>query len=169
LPVYKNDSVSDGKHAIKISRKAEGISDFNTDSEGVLSDFIEVLPGNYTFLFDIRLKDVYPSVKRLNARLGTDIDIRLKFFDKNRKELSDGMYFEYAKMELDNSFKGFSFSNFYEIEEFGWGRIIGRTLNYPFSEGDLPDGCRYVKIYLGFKGIGTMWVDNVDYRYSKGL
>ncbi len=167
LPVYKNDSVSDGKHAIKISRKVEDISDFNTDSEGVLSDFIEVLPGNYTFLFDIRLKDVYPSVKRLNARLGTDIDIRLKFFDKNKKQLPDGMYFEYAKKELDNSFKGFSFSNLYEIEEFGWGRIIGRTLNYPFSEGDLPDGCRYVKIYLGFKGIGTMWVDNVDYRYSK--
>ncbi len=32
LPVYKNDSVSDGKHAIKISRKVEDISDFNTDS-----------------------------------------------------------------------------------------------------------------------------------------
>jgi hypothetical protein len=32
LPDYKNDSVSDGKHAIKISRKVEDISDFNTDS-----------------------------------------------------------------------------------------------------------------------------------------
>jgi len=89
-----------------------------------LSDFIEVLAVNYTFLFDIQLKDVYPSVKRHNARLGTDIDIRLKFFDKNKKELSDGMYFEYAKKELDNSFKGFSFQIFTKLKN-----LVGAELS----------------------------------------
>ncbi len=167
LPAYADSQVSHKKHAVKISRKTEDVADLNPQSDGILSDFIEVLPGNYNFLLDVRLKDVYPSVKRLNSRLGTDIDIRLKFFDAQKRELSPGMFFEYVKKDIDNSFKGFSFSNFYEIENFGWGRIIGRTLNYPFSEGDMPDGCKYVKIYIGLKAIGTMWIDNVELSYSK--
>lgn len=165
--IYEPSEVSEGKYAIKISRKMEDVADLNPKSDGVLSDYIEVLPGNYLFFLDIKLKEVYPSVKRLNARLGTDIDIRLKFFDENKKEISPGVYYEYWDKEVDNSFKGFSFSNFYEIEDFGYGRIRGRTLNYPFSEGDMPDGCKYIKIFIGLKGRGTMWADNIEFKYSR--
>ncbi len=43
----------------------------------------------------------------------------------------------------------------------------GRAYNYPFSEGDLPEGTRFVRLFFGLKGRGTLWVDNVVYRYSK--
>ena len=68
---------------------------------------------------------------------------------------------------MDNSFKGYSFSNFFYIDKLDWSTINARTYNYPFTEGDIPDGTKYVKIFIGLKGIGTMWVDDVSFSYSK--
>jgi hypothetical protein len=62
---------------------------------------------------------------------------------------------------------GYTFANFWSIVDFGWANVRARTFNYPFSEGDIPDNCRYIRLFLGLKGRGTMWVDNVDFRYSK--
>jgi hyaluronoglucosaminidase len=68
---------------------------------------------------------------------------------------------------IDNSDKGFSFSNYWMIDRFPWAEVRGRTYNYPFSEGDVPDSARYVRLFFGLKGIGAMWIDDIDYRYSK--
>jgi len=68
---------------------------------------------------------------------------------------------------IDTSDKSYSFANWWSVEDFPWGTVRARTYNYPFSEGDLPDRARYVRLFFGLKGTGTMWLDNVDFRYSK--
>jgi hypothetical protein len=159
-----------GNCAIKIVRTARDVKNVDNPSEGVESDFIKVIPGNYNFSFYIRLKKIdpspYPDV-RFQKRIGKGIDIRLKFYDKNKKPISPYIYFGYIHSKLDNGFKGFAFSNFFKIKKFKWGKVRGETWYYPFSVGDVPDNCRYVKIYLGLNIEGTMWVDNVNYHFSR--
>lgn len=162
-----NSEVSKGIHAIKIIRTKEDVKEINNESEGVLSDYIEVIPGNYNFDLDIRLENIFPSNERFNSRIGKGIDIHLEFFDANKNKINPGYYFEYLNKKIDNSFKGFSFSNFFYIDKFGWGKVKARTWNYPYSEGDIPDNCKYVKIFAGLQCSGTMWIDNLDFRLSR--
>ena len=163
----KDHDIRTGHRAIKIKRKICDALEIDNTADGVISEFIEVIPGNYLFFFDIKLENILPAVKRLSSKISQDIDIHLEFYDKNKQLMSPGIYYNYWKKEVDNSFKGFSFSNLYYINKFDWGRVRGRTMNYPFSEGDMPDGCKYIKIFFGLKGSGTMYVDNVDFRLSK--
>jgi hypothetical protein len=69
--------------------------------------------------------------------------------------------------KIDNSFKSLSFANYDHIKEFDWGRIIGKSHSFPFSEGDIPDDARYIRIFIGLKGTGTMWIDDVDFHYTR--
>lgn len=167
--IYGDDEASEGSHAVKIVRSFEDVQELNNTADGVLSDYIEVIPANYDFYFDIRLDHIIPTsyLDRFQNRIGKNVDIHLKYYDANKKELDPGIYFEYVQKKIDNSFKGFAFSNFFYIDQFKWGRVHGESWVYPFSEGDMPDGCRYIKIFLGLKSSGTMWVDNVDFRLSK--
>lgn len=165
-----NDSeATNGIHAIKIIRTKEDVKEIDNESEGVLSDYIEVIPGNFDFYFDIRLDKIIPSPypDRFHSRIGKGIDIHLEFFDENKKLINPGYYFEYLNKKVDNSFKGFAFSNFFYIDKFGWGKVKARTWNYPYSEGEIPDNCKYIKIFAGLKCSGTMWIDNLDFRFSK--
>lgn len=167
--LYDSGDVFQGKHSIKIVRKFKDVKEINNAPDGILSDYIEVIPANYDFYFDIRLEKIIPTtyLDRFQTRIGKNIDIHLKFYDKNKKEIDPGMYFEYIGKELDNSFKGFAFSNYFLIDKFDWAGVRGETWSYPFSEGDLPGNCRYIKIFLGLKCSGIMWVDNIDFRLSR--
>lgn len=162
-----NDTVvttTDKKKCICIKR--DKVNETNSEAEGVLSDFIEVIPGNYTFTYHTKLKKIRSNVWRLTPKVFEAIQIRINFFDKNKKPISNNIYYPYFETELDNSNKGYSFSNFWTIPFFDWGKVVARTYNYPFSEGDIPENCKYVRIFLGLKGSGTMWIDDVDFRYS---
>ncbi|MCK4700747.1 MAG: hypothetical protein KAT38_10445, partial [Bacteroidales bacterium] len=103
----------------------------------------------------------------MGTKIHQAVDIRLLYYDKNKIPVDGKCYYPYTGTYIDNSFKGYSFSNFWHIDKFDWARVNGRSYNYPFSEGDIPDNARYVKIFLGLKGTGTMWIDNVDFRYSR--
>jgi hypothetical protein len=163
-----NDSeATKGIHAIKIVRTKEDVKEIDNESDGVLSDYINVISGNYDFDLDIRLENIFPSVERFHSRIGKGIDIHLEFFDADKRRINPEYYFEYLNKKIDNSFKGFAFSNFFYIDKFGWGKIKARTWNYPYSEGDLPSNCKYVKIFVGLKCSGTMWIDNLDFRLSR--
>jgi len=162
---YSDDDVSEGKHSIKIER--ESASETDLMGEGIMSDFIRVIPGNYSFSYDIRLENISSSTLRLGTKLYQAVNIRLLYYDKNKIPVDGKCYYPYTGTYIDNSFKGYSFSNFWHIDKFDWARVNGISYNYPFSEGDIPDNARYVKIFLGLKGSGTMWIDNVDFRYSK--
>ncbi len=164
---YTQKDVATGKHAVKIHREFKDGKEIDNKPDGVISDFIEVIPGNYNFTFETRLERIFAAVQRSNSKLSKDIDVRLTFFDQNKREMSPGIYYDFYGKEVDNSFKGFAFSNFYFIDKFDWGLVNGRTYNFPFSEGDLPDGCKYVRISLGLLGRGTMYIDNIDFHYSR--
>jgi hypothetical protein len=153
-----------GTHAIKIERsRADEIAE---RGEGIISGFIRVIPGHYSFSFYTRLLDVRPYSARLGTRMMDAVEIRILFYDKNKILLDSRTLLPFKDQFIDNSFKSLSFANFDHISEFSWGRIIGKSHSFPFSEGDMPDEARHVKFFIGLKGTGTMWIDEVDFRYT---
>jgi len=153
-----------GRQAVKIVRTR---ADEGDEAEGVLSDFLPVIPGNYDFTFNIRLEDIASHKRRLGVRLYDAIEIRVLFFDSNKQPIEPQTPIPARQTLIDNSAKNYAFSHFWTIEDFGWGKVRGKSYTYPFSEGDVPDATRYVRLFLGLKGTGAMWIDDIDYRYSK--
>jgi hypothetical protein len=160
----KNEAFS-GYRSIKIVRHQANETD--KQGEGVLSEFIKVIPGNYSFSFFARLEKVMPVKSRLGIRMYDGVDIRLLFFDRNKNEIDAETDFPQLRQSIDNSFKSLSFANFSSIPEFEWGKIIGKSADFPFPDGDIPTNAHYVKIYIGLKGTGTMWIDSVDFSYTR--
>ncbi len=158
------DEVYHGRRAIKIHRARAGEMDA---AEGILSDYIPVVPGNYDFTYAVRLRQVAGNRLRLGARLGDAVTVQVLFFDVEKKPLNAAVRNPIGGNLIDTSDKSYTFANYWSVEDFDWARVRARTYNYPFSEGDLPDGTRYVRLFLGLKGTGTMWVDDVTFRYSK--
>ena len=158
------DEVHHGRRAIKIHRTRTGELD---EAEGIISGFIPVIAGNYDFTYAIRLMQVAGHRHRWGSRLGDAVSIRVYFFDAEKKPLESTAVNPVGKSWIDTSDKSYPFANYWSVDDFDWARVRARTYNYPFSEGDLPDGACYVRLFLGLKGTGTMWVDDVVFRYSK--
>ncbi len=165
LSKYSIDDVSVGQYAIKIHRTL--INEMEENGEGVLSDFIKVIPGNYRLSLDLKLKDITSNMKRFGVGIFDAVYLKLYFFDKNKLPLQDNPLNVGSYGLINNSYKGIPFVNFKEIDSTGWMRVLARSHNIPFYEGYIPDEARYVKIYIGLKGKGTMWIDNVDFRYTE--
>lgn len=161
---YKKNEVSAGNHAVRIDRRRADETD--KQGEGIISDFIRVIPGNYQLSMDLRLEHIESNMKRLGTGLFDAVNIRLYFYDRNKVLIAGPVYHPLRDITIDNSFKGLPFANFDYIPEFGWSRILCRSANFPFREGFIPDETRYVKIFAGLKGTGKMWIDQVDFRYS---
>jgi hypothetical protein len=153
-----------GRRAVRVERTAAGELD---GAEGVLSDAIPVIPGNYRFTFWVRMENVRGSRERLGTKLHDAVEVRVRFYDAEGRELDPRVRSPYLDRELDNGFKGYPFANFWHIDRLGWTAVHGRTWNYPFSEGDIPDAARSVRLFLGLRGTGTIWFDDVDYRFSR--
>jgi hypothetical protein len=161
---YTKEDVKSGRHAVKILRKRAGELD---EAEGVISDYIEVIPGNYYFSYHVKLKNVTGNKYRLGVKLYDTVVIKVLFFDQDQLPIEPGLLNPVSNSLIDNSDKSYSFSNFWTIDDFPWAEVRGRTYNYPFSEGDIPDGTRYVRLFFGLKGTGAMWLDDIVFRYSK--
>ena len=156
--------VYSGSRAVKIVRTRANEGD---DAEGVISDYLPVIPGNYDFTFNIRLKNIAGNKRRLGVKLYDALEFKVWFFDENKQLLDSHAQIPARGAMIDNSNKNYAFSHFWTIEDFAWGKVRGKTYTYPFSEGDVPDATRYVRLFLGLRGTGTMWIDDIDYRYSK--
>ncbi len=161
---FEPDEASSGTHAIRIERTHADETDLQ--GEGVISDYLKVIPGNYRLSMDIRLSHVESGLGRLGTNTYDAVNIMLYFYDKNKVLIRNQAYHPAYDHEINNSFKGQPFANFRYINEYGWGRVIARSGNFPFDEGNIPDQARYVRIFAGLKGTGTMWLDMVDFRYS---
>jgi hypothetical protein len=162
--LYKPDEVYSGYRAIKIVRKTA----YETDEqgEGILSDFVKVIPGNYNLSLYAKLENVLPSKARLGTRMYDGVEISLLFFDRNKIPIKPDFRFPQINQVINASFKSLSFANYSTIESFGWGKITGKSDLFPFPEGDIPSDAHYVKIFIGLKGTGTMWVDSVTFNYT---
>jgi hypothetical protein len=158
------EEVFSGRRAVKVARDRVHETDA---AEGVLSDFIPVLPGNYDFTYAVRLKDVTGSRPRLGTRLDDAVTVTVSFYDSGKKPVDPKVMNPVYNRLIDSSSKSYTFSTFWRIDDFPWSRVGARSYNYPFSEGDLPEGTRYVRLFLGLKGNGAAWFDDVDFRYSK--
>jgi hypothetical protein len=157
--------VHSGYYAIKIERNR--VDEAINQGDGIVSDFIRVIPGNYEFSFWIRLRDIHPIRERLGKRMDDAVDIRLLFYDKNRLLISGNAFDPVRQVIIDRSFKALSFADFWKIDSLEWSSVTGRTTNDLLTEGDIPDEAKYVKLYLGLKGTGTMLIDDVDFRYTR--
>jgi hypothetical protein len=157
--------VRSGSYSIEIFRSREDAS--INRGEGIVSDFIRVIPGNYELSFWIRLQDVHPGNAGMGSRMNDAVNIRLLFYDKNRLLISGNRYDPLKKAVVDQSFKSLPFANYWEIDSLGWTRVGGLTTYDFLGEGDIPDEAKFVKLYLGLNGTGKMWVDDIDFRYSR--
>ena len=164
--LYIKGETSDGFHSIKIIREKADETDIQ--GEGVISDFIKVIPGNYNLTCDIRLENIESNMKRLSGNLLDAVNIRLFYYDKNKILIKSSVYNPSGDNIIDNSFKAYSLSGFDYIKELNWSKINCISNHFPFEEGDIPTEARFVRIFMGLKGTGTIWIDMVDFRYSSG-
>lgn len=163
--IYEPSEACSGNHAIKIIKeKSDELSEQNV---GILSEYIKVIPGNYALKLDIKLENVQSHKERIGARLYDAINISLVYYDKNKIKLPSGIYCPNLDNYIDNSNKNYSLVNFTQIDKLDWTTLIGRTYNYPFSDGDIADEAKYVRILISFNGTGTVWIDNVNLSYTK--
>jgi len=166
----RNDSLFDyndaysGYRAVKISRP--GAYETDTQGDGILSDFIKVIPGNYKLSLYERLENVMPLKARLGTRMNDGVDIRIQFYDRNKNLMNPGYGFPRIRQVINTSFKGLSFANYKSIRSLNWSGITGKSHHFPFPEGDIPSDAHFVRIFIGLKGTGTLWLDNVTFRYT---
>lgn len=162
---YSSDEVYSGNRSVKIKKDKA----YETDNEGerIVSDFIRVIPGNYEFSFYTRLQNIMPSRFRLGTRMYDGIEVKMLYYDRNKILLDSKQYFPQPDQYIDISNKTLSFANYLNIPSFEWGKIIGKSYSFPFPDGDIPSKAYYVKVYLGLKGTGTMWIDSVTLRYTR--
>ncbi|MFW5645399.1 MAG: hypothetical protein ACOCZL_05760, partial [Bacteroidota bacterium] len=161
---FDENDASSGIHAVKIARNQS--NETEALGEGIMSDYIKVIPGNYILSFDIRLEHIKSNLDRLGTGIFDAVNIRVFCYDRNKVMIKNVSYHPLYNKKIDNSFKGFGFSNHRKIERLEWSRVFGRSGNFPFEEGNLPKETRYVKIFAGLKGEGIMWIDKFDFRYS---
>ncbi len=162
--LYKKNEVFQGNHAIKIHREKANETDI--EGEGVISEFIKVIPGNYLLNFHVRLENIESPTLRLGTKLYDAIDIRLKYFDKNRIAISGDQYIPVIDKKINSSIKWLSFANLWAVDKMEWTRVVGKSHDFTISSGDIPDEARYVKVFLGLKGTGTMWIDQAELYYT---
>ncbi len=161
---FKKDEAYHGFQSIKIVR--EKADETDVQGEGVVSDFIKVIPGNYRLTCYIKLQNIESNLKRLTGNLLDAVNIRLFYYDKNKILIKSSVFNPASDNIIDNSFKAYSFSGFDYISELPWTKINCISNHFPFEEGGIPSEARFVKVFFGLKGTGTMWVDLADYRYS---
>jgi hypothetical protein len=153
-----------GGHAVRIARSRAGETDA---AEGVLSDYIPVIAGNYEFTYAVKLENIVGPHLRAGGRLKDAVCVQLRCFDAERRPLDARLPDPVGGGLIDASDKSYAFANHWRIDDFPWGRVAARTYHYPFAEGELPAKTRYVRLFLGLKGRGVMWIDEIDFRYSK--
>ena len=107
-----NDSreeVNSGHRAVRILRKTAHELD---EAEGVISDYIAVIPGNYIFSYHIKLKNISNNKRRLGVKLYDAVVIKVLFFDADKQPIEPGAWNPVGGSLMDNSDKSYSFSNF---------------------------------------------------------
>jgi len=161
---YDPDEAATGKHAIRIKR--EKANEVVEEGAGMLSDFIKVIAGNYKLSYSLRLENLAPYKERLGTRLGDAVNIRVYYYNKNKIRIGGSSENPSNNKQFDNEFKALPFSGYWNIDSLGWMRARGISHKFPVSDGDLPENTRYVRLYFGLKGSGTMWVDDVYFGYT---
>lgn len=161
---YRPGEVFTGSHSIKIS--SPGADETGDAENGLISDYLRVISGNYRLSFALKLKKVRPYNARLGSRMLDAVNIRLLYYDKNKIQLEGKTFNPIDEQYFDNEFKALPLAGFWQVDSLGWHKAKGISYKYPYADGDIPDETRYVRIFFGLKGSGTMWIDDVELNYT---
>jgi hypothetical protein len=159
-----NSLTHSGQRSICIQRTQA--DETESIGQGVLSDYIKVIPGNYRLTLYLNLKNIKNPKSRLGTKIYDAVDIRVLFYDRNKLQIDGEQYSAYYNQRINCSFKGVSFSNFDQIDSTGWLHINGYSHVFPFADGDVPDETKFVKIFIGLKGTGILWADDINFSYT---
>ncbi|HKL38985.1 MAG TPA: glycoside hydrolase family 20 zincin-like fold domain-containing protein [Bacteroidales bacterium] len=159
------DQVSHGSHAIRIDRPR--VDEVEEEGAGMLSDFIKVIAGNYRLEYSIRLSQIHPYKERWGSRLEEAVNIRIQYYNKNKIRIGAATINPVNGRGFDNEFKAMPFALFWQIDSLGWMRVRGISNKFPYFDGDIPDEARYIRLFFGLKGPGTMWVDEVRFEFTR--
>jgi len=163
---FDRDEVDHGRHSIRIRR--EKTDELQEEGAGMLSDYIKVIAGNYRLDYSIRLHGIDPYRDRWGSRLQDAVNVRVYYYNKNKIRIDGVAVDPMSEKKFDNEFKALPFAGHWSIDSLGWIRARGISHKFPFPDGDIPDETRYVRLFFGLKGPGTMWVDNVRFRFTHG-
>ena len=59
-----------------------------------------------------------------------------------------------------------SLSKFSRIDSTAWIHVQGRSHLFPVPDGDIQDDAKFVRIFIGLKGNGTMYIDDINYAIA---
>jgi len=96
---FIKEEVNSGSRAVKIIRKTANELD---EAEGIISDYITVIPGNYYFSYNIKLKNVTSNKYRLGTKLYDAVAIRVLFFDDDKQPIEPGLLNPVSKSLIDS-------------------------------------------------------------------
>lgn len=160
----EHEQIHTGQRSVKITRS--NASETEDMGAGAISDFIRVIPGNYSLTVYLNLQDISNPKSRLGTALYDAVDIRLIYYDRNKLQIDPRKHSPYHGNFYNNSFKGLSLSRFCHIDSTGWIRVHGRSHLLPVPDGDLQDDTRFVRVFIGLKGNGEMYLDDVSLTYT---
>ncbi|HLO57165.1 MAG TPA: hypothetical protein VK179_00335 [Bacteroidales bacterium] len=162
--LFSEDEAFSGYRAVKIERTSALETDLQ--GEGILSDYIKVIPGNYSLSLYARMQHIIPNRARLGIKMFDCVDISVRYYDRNKNLIKPAIKYPHENQVIDGSFKSLSLANFTSVENLDWCRITGKSHSFPFPDGDIPTDAHFVKIFIGLKGTGTLWIDSVTFRYT---
>jgi hypothetical protein len=162
--LFSADEAFSGYRAVKIERTSAMETDLQ--GEGILSDYIKVIPGNYSLSLYARLQHIVPNRSRLGIKMFDCVDISVRYYDRNKNLIRPAMKYPHENQVIDGSFKSLSLANYSSIENLDWCRITGKSHSFPFPDGDIPTDAHFVRVFIGLKGTGALWIDSVTFRYT---
>lgn len=158
-------SVAHGRAAIHfVNNKRD---EYKVEENSIISDFIRVLPGNYSLDFMLKVNYLHANKSRLGLPLGDAFSVKLRFYDKNKIEMFPRGYFSSRNIYIDDSDKLVHLSGLDKIENLPWVKVYARSANYPYFDGDIPEDVKYVRIQFSLKSYGDVLIDDVNFRFSK--
>ncbi|GEM_PF-5329048 len=163
--VYWQDSGTDsslvfsGKKSVCIKRKTANEND-NT-GQGVMSDYIHVIPGKYNMNIAFRADSIYSAYKRWNNSLNDAINIKVEYYDKSKQRIKGELYLYDCQTTINSSEQWFGLHAINNGFSSGWNIYRCKYTNNMILNGIIPDKTRWVKIFLGLKGTGTIWYDDI--------
>lgn len=163
--LYTPDEIHTGNHAVKLV--SYQTDETGHSQHGIVSDFIKVIPGHYELSLFLRMDNIASYLAHTGAPLCESIDIRLVCYSKTKNEITNHLFDPFTGAIIDQSFQARNLSLFNFMSGNDWMEILCRSTNNIYLQGVIPSNSRYVRVQILLKGTGTLWIDDVNLRYTE--
>lgn len=163
---WQNYASSDSNNRRYLVIKRKKADETETFGVGVMSDFIRVIPGTYNLTCDLNLIDIHNPQSRIGAHISDAVQLRIFYYDRNHTLIENNSDKESIGYSIDEGFQALSLVHLDKIDSTGWVKIQGRAHNAPYVQGIITPEVKFVRIFIGLKGTGELWIDNMHYSYK---